>query len=409
MIAGRISAENQGFQMSGIVRRPAFSITEPLSRGRREVLRGLAFAGGATALGVASLASAGSDSPAAKSAAGAKVSGATASKNAELAMHAHDWDWLEGNWDVWHRRLKERLAGSSEWDEFNGKSALWRTLDGLGTVDDNSLDLPTGVYRGLTVRAFDPETRQWSIWWLDGRNPSRMDPPVVGRFEADTGTFIGRDVHQGTPVTVRFRWLEIHSKRPNWEQAFSTDGGATWEVNWRNYFTRTSPKPTPLPRRQDVSFSEQHDWDFLVGKWAVRNRRLKERFKRSRNWEEFNSTLENWPVLGGLGNVGDNLFESSAGSYRGMSVRAFDPTTREWLSWWLDGRSPTVFASPTRGTFAKGVGTLIGDDVSNGRPVKVRSLWSHITPRSARWEQAASLDGGTTWETNWTSEFMRIA
>src|SRR5688572_8509036 len=78
----------------------------------------------------------------------------------------HDWDWLIGNWDVWHRRLKERLAGSNDWQEFAGKSVLWLTLNGLGTIDDNIVELPDDTYRGLTVRAFNPATRQWSIWWL---------------------------------------------------------------------------------------------------------------------------------------------------------------------------------------------------------------------------------------------------
>jgi hypothetical protein len=322
-----------------------------------------------------------------------------------LASHAHDWDWLVGDWDVWHRRLKERLAGSNDWEEFAGKSVFWRTLDGLGNIDDNSLDLPDGVYRGLSIRAFDPAARQWAIWWLDGRNPARIDPPVVGSFEADSGTFVGKDVFKGRPITMRFRWHEVHGPRPHWDQAFSTDSGATWEINWRNYFTRTNAKPTSLPRMDDAP----RDWDFLVGNWQVRNRRLKQGGVGSAQWEEFDSTLVNWPVLGGHGNVGDNVFNVASGSHRGVSVRAFDPATRQWMSWWLDGRSPTRIAPPVSGTFKDGVGTLIGNDVSDGKPIKVRSQWSRITTASPRWEQASSLDGGTTWETNWVADFVRKA
>src|SRR3546814_10152055 len=87
--------------------------------------------------------------------------------------------------------LKERLAGSDDWAEFGGKSACWPTLGGLGTIDDNILDLPDGEYRGFGIRAFDPATRTWSIWWVDGRNPTRIDPPVVGRFDGDEGVFNG--------------------------------------------------------------------------------------------------------------------------------------------------------------------------------------------------------------------------
>ena len=59
------------------------------------------------------------------------------------AAHEQDWDWLHGSWDVFHSRLKDRLVGSNEWQEFSGKSAFWTTMRGLGNVDDNSLQLDT--------------------------------------------------------------------------------------------------------------------------------------------------------------------------------------------------------------------------------------------------------------------------
>jgi hypothetical protein len=324
----------------------------------------------------------------------------------ELEVRARDWDWLVGSWDVWHRRLKERLAGSNDWQEFTGKSVLWRTMGGLGNIDDNIVELPGGTYRGLSIRTFDPATSQWSIWWLDGRDPARFDPPVIGRFEGDTGVFVGEDTFKGRSIIMRFRWLEVHGPRPHWEQAFSTDGGGTWEINWENFFTRTSATPVPLATIREAGLPEQHDWDFLVGKWQVDNRRLKQRLVGSTQWEEFSNSLVNWQVLGGRGNVGDNVFNSPGGTYRGVSVRTFDPKTRQWLSWWLDERNPGI-SEPVRGGFKAGVGTFIGDDVYQGRPIKVRSQWSRITPESVRWEQASSADGGATWETNWISDLNR--
>lgn len=325
----------------------------------------------------------------------------------DLTQHARDWQWLVGNWDVQHRRLKERLANNNEWEEFPGKSALWLTLSGLGTIDDNLLHLPSGSYRALGIRAFDPQTRQWFIWWLDGRNAGKIDPPVVGSFSGDKGTFVGRDTLRGKPITVRFRWHDIHSAQPHWEQAFSADGGATWEVNWVNFFTRTSAQPTSLTGSDDEDVPQRRDWDFLVGKWHVHNRRLRQRFARSTEWDEFESALVNWPVLGGFGNVGDNEFAYPSGAYRGVSFRVFDRDSRTWASWWLDGRSPTQLAAPLRGSFSNGLGTLIGTDTFKGREVKVRSQWSQITSRSAHWEQASSADGGVSWETNWVSELSR--
>ena len=95
----------------------------------------------------------------------------------------HDFDFYMGTWRVHHRRLKERLAGSDDWAEFEGTSRAWPILDGAGNIDDNVLELPDGTYRAISLRTFDPATDLWSIWWLDGRTPARLDPPVVGGFK----------------------------------------------------------------------------------------------------------------------------------------------------------------------------------------------------------------------------------
>ena len=158
--------------------------------------------------------------------------------NAILEAHRHDWDWLEGRWNVRHRRLKSRLTGSNEWDEFDGACTMTRMMDGLGNVDDNWLDIPSGAYRAIGVRAFDPATQTWAIWWLDGRSPDTIGPPVRGGFRNGVGEFQGADTHNNIPIIARFRWTDIAPRSARWEQAFSTDNGATWEVNWSMRFTR---------------------------------------------------------------------------------------------------------------------------------------------------------------------------
>ena len=152
----------------------------------------------------------------------------------------HDFDFYMGTWRVHHRRLKERLAGSDDWAEFEGTSRAWPILDGAGNIDDNVLELPTGTYRAISLRTFDPATDQWSIWWLDGRNPGRLDPPVVGGFRDGVGTFLAADTFNGRRILVRFRWSDMTDTTCRWEQAFSTDGGTTWEVNWIMESTRVA-------------------------------------------------------------------------------------------------------------------------------------------------------------------------
>ena len=149
-----------------------------------------------------------------------------------------DWDFLVGRWTVKHRRLKARLAGSTEWEEFGGTSVLKLTLGGAGTFDENVLELPGGTYQAVGIRAYDPKTSQWSIWWLDARYPTSVEPPVRGGFKDGVGTFMGDDTFNGRPIKVRFVWSRITATSAHWEQAFSPDGGATWETNWLMDFAR---------------------------------------------------------------------------------------------------------------------------------------------------------------------------
>jgi hypothetical protein len=155
-----------------------------------------------------------------------------------LDAHRQDFAWLAGRWNVQHHRLKVRLADNHDWEDFTGTSELWLTMNGLGTVDDNVINLPSGQYRAMGVRAFNPQTRQWLIWWVDSRNPATLDPPVAGGFENGVGTFIGPDVNRGQPVLCRYRWFDITANTATWDQALSPDHGATWETNWVMHFRR---------------------------------------------------------------------------------------------------------------------------------------------------------------------------
>ncbi|PYK86640.1 MAG: DUF1579 domain-containing protein [Verrucomicrobia bacterium] len=150
----------------------------------------------------------------------------------------HDFDFFMGNWRVHHRRLKERLANNHEWVEFEGTCTGQKILGGLGNIGDCVLDLPGGAYRGVALRAYDPEKKQWSIWWLDGRSPGQVDVPAVGRFENGVGTFYADDTLKGKPIRVRYLWTRVTSNTPHWEQAFSVDAGETWETNWTWDFTK---------------------------------------------------------------------------------------------------------------------------------------------------------------------------
>jgi hypothetical protein len=149
-----------------------------------------------------------------------------------------DFDFIIGDWRVLHERLNSRLTGCTEWTCFEGRTSTRKTLGGWGNVEDNLLHLPGGDYRAAAVRAFDPATGTWAIWWLDGRAPHSLDVPVRGGFENGVGHFHADDRLDGQPIRVRFTWSVPDDGHPRWEQAFSPDGGASWETNWRMQFMR---------------------------------------------------------------------------------------------------------------------------------------------------------------------------
>lgn len=148
------------------------------------------------------------------------------------------FDFQTGRWRVCHRRLKARLTGCIEWDEFGGTCEARPILGGLGNIEDNWLNFPGGELRAVALRSYDPASRSWAIWWLDGRYPHTLDAPLIGRFENGVGTFFVDDVHDGTPIKLRFLWLGTDTDTPHWEQAMSADGGKSWETNWTMDFER---------------------------------------------------------------------------------------------------------------------------------------------------------------------------
>lgn len=149
-----------------------------------------------------------------------------------------DFDFQIGSWTVKHRRLRDRLVDSTEWDAFDGACEMRTVLGGDGNIEDNILHFPTGTIRAIAIRSYDPTAKSWAIWWLASNDPHRLDVPVVGRFEDGVGTFLAEDTLRGRPILTRFLWLDTLTGTPRWEQAMSADGGEVWETNWTMDFTR---------------------------------------------------------------------------------------------------------------------------------------------------------------------------
>jgi hypothetical protein len=159
----------------------------------------------------------------------------------QLPAGARDFDFLQGEWIIQHRRLRQRLVGSDEWDEFETPAIMHVLLGGLGNVDQCRTS--TGdFFEGVSLRLFDKADGLWRIYWTDSSG-ARLFPPLIGSFTGPIGIFRGNDQHGNISVKVTFRWDKTDPNTPIWQQAFSADDGQTWETNWIMHFRRPDPSP----------------------------------------------------------------------------------------------------------------------------------------------------------------------
>jgi hypothetical protein len=156
-----------------------------------------------------------------------------------LAKVTSDFDFLTGTWRVQHRKLRSRLTGCTDWDRFESSFEARTHLNGLVSVDEGPLmGVDGSAYRGMTFRTYDVAAGEWLLHWFDSRSLQWDRTPVRGRFVDGVGEFVAADQHAGIPILCRFRWTVYSPEKAGWEQAFSTDDGATWEVNWEMVETR---------------------------------------------------------------------------------------------------------------------------------------------------------------------------
>ena len=149
-----------------------------------------------------------------------------------ISVPEDDLDFLFGSWKVHNRYLRNRLRHSSDWIEFDAQVEVQSVLNGLGNVDRYRAAREGKHVEGLTLRLFDPSTGEWSLHWADTVRPGTLLPPMIGRFHGDVGEFFGDETVDGRKVTCRFLWTRRNPNSPQWERAFSDDGGKTWETNW---------------------------------------------------------------------------------------------------------------------------------------------------------------------------------
>ncbi len=155
-----------------------------------------------------------------------------------------DLDFHLGTWTTRIARLTEPLTGSSSWVEYEGVTTVREVWDGKASLVELVADGPAGHLELLSLRLYDPSTKQWSFHVASSRGGG-ISPPVVGGFAGGRGELFGRETIDGKEIQIRFVISEITATSARFEQAFSADDGATWEVNWIATDTRVSGAGSP--------------------------------------------------------------------------------------------------------------------------------------------------------------------
>ena len=166
------------------------------------------------------------------------------------------------------------------------------------------------------------------------------------------------------------------------------------------------PPPAACPAAAAAERDGQKDFDWEIGSWTTHLRRLKSPLSGSTEWVEYQGTTDVRPVMGGRANLVELKVEGPAGKIEGASLRLYNPKARQW-SLHFASAGGGVLAPPTIGSFQGGCGEFYAQDSWNGRTILVRFVISDITPNSARFEQAFSIDGGKSWEVNWIATDTR--
>jgi len=145
--------------------------------------------------------------------------------------------------------------------------------------------------------------------------------------------------------------------------------------------------------------SSSEDFNYLIGNWKLKNRKLKSRLTNCTEWVEFESKVEMRQILGGNGNIDKYTDTASGKPYEGVALRLFNSKTKLWSIYWADSNSGTL-DPPVVGSFENKIGHFFSKDTFNGKNIIVVFRWDVRNPNLPVWSQAFSADNGKTWEWN---------
>jgi hypothetical protein len=314
----------------------------------------------------------------------------------------HDFDFIFGRWKV---HLKRKVAGT--WTESDGYGVYRKVWGGRANLNELVTESGSGPVEGLTLRTYNPQTHQWSLYWANSRD-GVLSSAQVGQFSHGRGKFYALDDSDGKSILVRYVWSKTTPTFAHFEQAVSKDGGKSWEVNWISDMRRIGDVEDATSSGAGTSSEQpgQRDFERLLGHWNYHLKRRLRPLTGATQWVDFTGGGDCSPLWSGRAQLDTLDLGSPTGHVEGLTLRLFDPKTREWRLYWANSKDGLIVA-PQIGQFKEGHGEFYAQDTYEDKTILVKFDWSALTSTSPHFEQSFSNDGGKTWEVNWVTDQTR--
>jgi hypothetical protein len=344
-------------------------------------------------------------------AATATIPGSAIPLKPEVKDGQHDFDFSIGAWQTHISRRLHPLSGSDEWADYVGSSTVRPIWHGHASLGETAADGPAGHLQAMSLRLYNPESHQWNLYYASSggttSTPTALTVPTIGEFKNGRGEFFDTELFLGRSILVRNVWSDISPNSIRFEQAFSEDGGRTWEVNWIAVDTRADAAAVQPSAGGSDAPPGQHEFDFEFGTWRTHLKVLLHPLTGSTTWMAFNGTSVVQRIWSGRANMVELEVDGPSGHMEGLSLRLYDAKSHQWSLNFANSKAGTI-GVPTIGEFRNGRGEFYDMEPINGKTVLVRNVWSDMTANSCHFEQAFSEDGGKTWEVNWVADDIRV-
>ena len=317
------------------------------------------------------------------------------------ASGSHDFDWNFGTWKTHIKRLVHPLSNARNWDAYEGTVTVSPLLGGVANIETVDADGPSHIQL-LGIRTYDPRSHQWIVNGAD-RGSGSLGVPAFGAFRDGRGIFYDQESFHNATILVRQTFFDITANSYAFEQAFSTDGGQTWEPNFRANLERTSSSAV-LDRADDAA-NAAHDFDFNEGTW-----RTHIRYQRGSTakpaWGQQTGTVTETKLWGGEAFV-EELSVGGADGFSGITLFLYNSQAHQWSQTFADAADGT-FEAPMIGSFSHRRGVLIEQGVYDGRIVLERGVWSDIRANAHNFQIEISENGGASWHPIFVASLTRL-